>query len=95
MVDYEIVEHGNVDLVEKCLDVHSPPLLSDFASETSQQGALVDARRQRRIYRRHRCSQVCKRFFGHPLNMMPFAESLNGRVRRIVNFDPPVDQLTH
>jgi hypothetical protein len=79
MINDEIVDDGNIDLVEQRLHVHAPFSLGDLPLQTRQQSPFVDAGRHRRVDRRHGRSQVLDRIFQHPRNMVPFAESLNRR----------------
>src|ERR1700716_531147 len=85
MINDEIVNDGNIDLIEQRLHVHAPFSLENLPFQTCQQSAFVDAERHRRVDRGHGCSQVLERTLRHPRNMVPFGESLNRRPRFIVN----------
>lgn len=69
MINDEIVDDGNIDLVEQRLHVHAPFSLGNLPLQTCQQSALVDARGHRRVDRRHGRNQGLKRTLRHPHNM--------------------------
>lgn len=82
MIKDEIVDDGDIDLVEQRLHVHAPFSLGNLPLQTGQQRAFVDASRHRRVDRRHGCSQGRERIFRHPRNMRAFGASLKRRHRQ-------------
>lgn len=63
--DDEIMDDGDVDIIEQRLNVNPPFLLGDLSSQTSQQGRFVDAHGHRRVDCRNRGDEAVRRAFWH------------------------------
>src|ERR1700756_5433732 len=87
MINDEIVNDGNIDLIEQRLHVHAPFSLENFPFQTCQQSAFVDAERHRRVDCGHGCSQVLERILRQANSSPPTtADDASTRARWLTHY---------